>query len=85
MAELVLSLDIQTNLHQELDLVVGDKTVTDANVAKLPCLQAVIKGLYGYTHLVHFFPGQDFPRQMSIAVMEWLSQPTQWQWSTCGP
>ncbi|GLU07073.1 hypothetical protein SLE2022_240480 [Rubroshorea leprosula] len=43
MAELVLNPDSQTQLHQELDLVVGDKTVTDADVAKLPYLQAVIK------------------------------------------
>ncbi|XP_038725038.1 cytochrome P450 78A7-like [Tripterygium wilfordii] len=43
MAELVLNSDIQAKLHQELDLVVGNKSVTDADVAKLPYLQAVIK------------------------------------------
>ncbi|GLT41961.1 hypothetical protein SLA2020_159860 [Shorea laevis] len=85
MAELVLNPDIQTKLHQELDRVVGDKTVTDADVAKSPYLQAVIKETPRVTHLVHFFPGQDFPRQMSISIMEWLSQPTQRPWSTCGP
>ncbi|OMP11542.1 Cytochrome P450 [Corchorus capsularis] len=43
MAELVLNPDIQTKLHQELVDAVGDKSVTDADVAKLPYLQAVVK------------------------------------------
>ncbi|KAL5846080.1 hypothetical protein ACOSQ3_009604 [Xanthoceras sorbifolium] len=43
MAELVLNPDVQANLHRELDLIVGNKTVTDSDVAKLPYLQAVIK------------------------------------------
>ncbi|XP_022772388.1 cytochrome P450 78A7-like [Durio zibethinus] len=43
MAELVLNPDIQSKLHQELVLAVGDKRVTDADVAKLPYLQAVVK------------------------------------------
>ena len=43
MAELVLNPDIQSKLHQELVLAVGDKNVTDADVAKLPYLQAVLK------------------------------------------
>ncbi|XVF29908.1 hypothetical protein REPUB_Repub16aG0011000 [Reevesia pubescens] len=43
MAELVLKPDIQSKLHQELVLAVRDKSVTDADVAKLPYLQAVVK------------------------------------------
>ncbi|KAK1555025.1 hypothetical protein Q3G72_020799 [Acer saccharum] len=43
MAELVLNPHVQAKLHRELDLIVGNKTVTDADVAKLPYLQAVIK------------------------------------------
>ena len=43
MAELVLNPQVQAKLHRELDLIVGNKTVTDADVAKLPYLQAVIK------------------------------------------
>ncbi|XP_007020207.2 PREDICTED: cytochrome P450 78A7 [Theobroma cacao] len=43
MAELVLNPDIQFKLHQELVLAVGDITVTDADVAKSPYLQAVVK------------------------------------------
>jgi cytochrome P450 len=43
MAELVLNNDAQNKLHHELDFLVGNKNVTDADVAKLPFLQAVIK------------------------------------------
>ncbi|XXG61324.1 hypothetical protein AAC387_Pa04g3014 [Persea americana] len=44
MAELVLNQDIQTKLQAELDLVVGtQRAVTDADVASLPYLQAVVK------------------------------------------
>ena len=43
MAELVLNYDVQDKLHRELDLVVGNKYVADADVAKLPYLQAIVK------------------------------------------
>lgn len=44
MAELVLNQDVQTRLRAELDKVVGDKNdVTDADVAKLPYLEAIVK------------------------------------------
>ncbi|XWS21841.1 hypothetical protein CRYUN_Cryun30bG0090200 [Craigia yunnanensis] len=43
MAELVLNPDIQSKLHQELVLAVGDKSLSDADVAKLPYLQTVLK------------------------------------------
>ncbi|KAI6691167.1 hypothetical protein NL676_027995 [Syzygium grande] len=43
MAELVLNPNAQTKLQSELDLVLGDKSVNDADVAKLPYLQAVVK------------------------------------------
>ncbi|XP_022856110.1 cytochrome P450 78A7-like [Olea europaea var. sylvestris] len=43
MAELVLHPDVQRKLQEELDGVVGDRNITDADTAKLPFLQAVIK------------------------------------------
>ncbi|XP_010062039.2 cytochrome P450 78A7 [Eucalyptus grandis] len=43
MAELVLNPNAQAKLRSELDLVLGDKSVNDANVAKLPYLQAIVK------------------------------------------
>ncbi|KVH98589.1 cytochrome P450 78A7 [Cynara cardunculus var. scolymus] len=43
MAELVLNKGIQSKLRIELDNVMGDKSVNDAEMAKLPYLQAVIK------------------------------------------
>ncbi|CDP01150.1 unnamed protein product [Coffea canephora] len=43
MAELVLHPQVQTYLYNEMKNVLGDKSVTDADVAKLPYLQAVIK------------------------------------------
>ncbi|KAI3431923.1 uncharacterized protein J3R85_007800 [Psidium guajava] len=43
MAELVLNPNAQTKLQSELDLVLRDKSVNDADVARLPYLQAVVK------------------------------------------
>lgn len=44
MAELILNPKVQAKLHEELHLTtLGNKAITDANVAKLPYLQAVIK------------------------------------------
>ncbi|XP_068638785.1 cytochrome P450 78A7-like [Aristolochia californica] len=44
MAELVLNQDVQAKLQEELDTVVGpSRGVTDADVARLPYLQAVVK------------------------------------------
>ncbi|KAI3886643.1 hypothetical protein MKX03_034737 [Papaver bracteatum] len=43
MAELVLNPEIQSKLQSELDRVVGNKSVTDSEVTKLPYLQAVVK------------------------------------------
>ncbi|RVX21109.1 Cytochrome P450 78A7 [Vitis vinifera] len=43
MAELVLHPEVQTKLQTELDMMVMNKSVTDADVAKLPYLQAVVK------------------------------------------
>ncbi|XP_009790925.1 cytochrome P450 78A7-like [Nicotiana sylvestris] len=42
-AELVLNQEIQEKLHNELETIVGNENVTDAHIAKLPYLQAVIK------------------------------------------
>lgn len=43
MAELVLNQDVQDKLRHELDFLVGNKNVTEAEVAKLPYLQSVVK------------------------------------------
>ncbi|KAF8404509.1 hypothetical protein HHK36_009394 [Tetracentron sinense] len=43
MAEMVLNQDVQAKLQNELDLAVGNRSVTDADVANLPYLQAVVK------------------------------------------
>ncbi|KAJ4966368.1 hypothetical protein NE237_018217 [Protea cynaroides] len=43
MAELVLNREVQAKLQEELDLIVGDKGVTDADVVNLPYLQSVLK------------------------------------------
>uniref|UniRef100_A0A6N2NHP8 Cytochrome P450 n=1 Tax=Salix viminalis TaxID=40686 RepID=A0A6N2NHP8_SALVM len=43
MAELVLNPKIQAELRNELNFIVGNRSVEDADVAKLPYLQAVIK------------------------------------------
>ncbi|KAA8530933.1 hypothetical protein F0562_005608 [Nyssa sinensis] len=43
MAELVLYQEVQDKVHRELQSAVGNNSVTDADVAKLPYLQAVIK------------------------------------------
>jgi len=44
MAELILNQQIQTRLREELDNVVGDKhNVTDADVAKMSYLEAIVK------------------------------------------
>ncbi|XP_075652320.1 cytochrome P450 78A7-like [Castanea sativa] len=43
MAELVLNYEVQHKLLHELDIVVGNKNITDADVAKLPYLQAIVK------------------------------------------
>ncbi|KAM4131177.1 hypothetical protein ACJW30_01G158400 [Castanea mollissima] len=43
MAELVLNYEVQHRLLHELDIVVGNKNITDADVAKLPYLQAIVK------------------------------------------
>ncbi|CAI9780960.1 unnamed protein product [Fraxinus pennsylvanica] len=43
MAELVLHPEIQRKLQEEIDGTVGSRNITDADTAKLPYLQAVIK------------------------------------------
>ncbi|XP_044478328.1 cytochrome P450 78A7-like [Mangifera indica] len=43
MAELVLNSEIQSKLQAEMERVVGDRAITDADVARLPYLQAVVK------------------------------------------
>lgn len=43
MAEVILNPDIQAKLRNELDFVVGDRSVTDSDISKLPYLQAVVK------------------------------------------
>lgn len=43
MAEMVLNPDVQAKLQSELDRVVGNRSVTDADVANLPYLEAVVK------------------------------------------
>ncbi|KAK8653537.1 hypothetical protein V6N13_127532 [Hibiscus sabdariffa] len=43
MAELVLHPEVQAKLQREIDGAVTNKTLTDADVAKLPYLQAVVK------------------------------------------
>lgn len=43
MAELLLHPDVQEKLQREIDGVVGNRSVTDADVAALPYLQSVVK------------------------------------------
>lgn len=43
MAELILHPEVQEKLYQEINSAVGNKTVTDADVAGLPYLQSVVK------------------------------------------
>ncbi|KAH6805054.1 cytochrome P450 [Perilla frutescens var. frutescens] len=43
MAELVLHPKVQTKMREELARVVGSRSVTDADMARLPYLQAVVK------------------------------------------
>lgn len=43
MAELVLHQEVQAKLHDELKNTVGNEDITDADIAKLPYLQAVVK------------------------------------------
>ncbi|KAK2971257.1 hypothetical protein RJ640_013017 [Escallonia rubra] len=43
MAELVLNQEVQAKLHKELDTALGGGSVTDADMARLPYLQAVVK------------------------------------------
>lgn len=43
MAELILHPEVQEKLYQEIDSAVGNKTVTDADVAGLPYFQSVVK------------------------------------------
>lgn len=43
MAELILHPEVQEKLYQEIGSAVGNKTVTDADVAGLPYLQSVVK------------------------------------------
>lgn len=42
MAELVLNSDVQAKLRHELDLIVGNKVLTEADFANLPYLRAVV-------------------------------------------
>lgn len=43
MAQLILNPNIQSKLYEELKNVVGNKSVSDADIAKFPYLQAVLK------------------------------------------
>ncbi|KAA8537991.1 hypothetical protein F0562_027429 [Nyssa sinensis] len=43
MAELVLNPEIQAKLQHELHIILGNRSVTDADVANLPYLQAVVR------------------------------------------
>ncbi|KAJ7956909.1 Cytochrome P450 [Quillaja saponaria] len=43
MAELVIQPDTQERLYREINKAVGERTVTDADVARIPYLQAVVK------------------------------------------
>ncbi|KAK9991160.1 hypothetical protein SO802_026145 [Lithocarpus litseifolius] len=43
MAELILHPEVQEKLYKEIDSAVGNKTLTDADVAGLPYLQSVVK------------------------------------------
>ncbi|XP_041002386.1 cytochrome P450 78A7-like [Juglans microcarpa x Juglans regia] len=43
MAELILHPEVQEKLHREIDRAVGNRTVTDADVASLHYLQSVVK------------------------------------------
>ncbi|KAJ6305374.1 hypothetical protein OIU78_020837 [Salix suchowensis] len=44
MAEVVLHPEVQEKLHSELDMAAKDGSMADADLAKLPYLQAVVKG-----------------------------------------
>ncbi|XP_059453481.1 cytochrome P450 78A7-like [Corylus avellana] len=84
MAELVVNYDAQNKLHHELDFLVGNKNVTDADVAKLPYLQAVIKEtlrlhppgpLLSWARIstsdVHFSNGMVVPANTTAMVNMW--------------
>lgn len=43
MAELILNPEVQEKLRAEIEAAVGDRSLTDADVAALPYLQAVVK------------------------------------------
>ncbi|KAF2291040.1 hypothetical protein GH714_019284 [Hevea brasiliensis] len=85
MAELVLNPEIQAKLRNELHFVVGDGSVTDADIPKLPYLQAVVKETLRVHPPGPSYHGPDCLRLMSTSAMAWSSLVTQLQWSTCGP
>ncbi|KAK3002447.1 hypothetical protein RJ639_020556 [Escallonia herrerae] len=65
MAELVLNPQIQAKLQHELDSLVGHRSVTDADVTKLPLLQAVVKETLVCTHPARSSRGPACPTQTS--------------------
>ncbi|KAJ0024140.1 hypothetical protein Pint_07829 [Pistacia integerrima] len=95
MAELILNPDVQVKVHQELDLIVGNKIdLTDVGVAKLKYLQAVIKEtlrihppgpLLSWARLstsdVHLSNGMVVPANTTAMVNMWAitHDPTVWE------
>ncbi|XP_031266405.1 cytochrome P450 78A7 [Pistacia vera] len=95
MAELILNPDVQVKVHQELDLIVGNKIdLTDVDVAKLKYLQAVIKEtlrihppgpLLSWARLstsdVHLSNGMVVPANTTAMVNMWAitHDPTVWE------
>ncbi|KAH0976351.1 hypothetical protein GBA52_026070 [Prunus armeniaca] len=81
MAELVLNSDVQAKLRHELDLVVGKKVLTEADVANLPYLRAVVNE----TLRVHPpgpppIVGPAVNRRMSNSATAWWSLQTPPSW-----
>ena len=95
MAELILNPNIQAKIHDELHLAtLGNKAITDADVAKLPYLQAVIKEtlrvhppgpLLSWARLstsdVHLSNGMVIPSNTTAMVNMWAitHDPNQWE------
>ncbi|KAJ0086208.1 hypothetical protein Patl1_07939 [Pistacia atlantica] len=95
LAELILNPDVQVKVHQELDLIVGNKIdLTDVDVAKLKYLQAVIKEtlrihppgpLLSWARLstsdVHLRNGMVVPANTTAMVNMWAitHDPTVWE------
>ncbi|WCJ44054.1 Cytochrome P450 78A7 [Euphorbia peplus] len=93
-AELILNPQIQSKLRTEIDSKVGDRNLTDADVANLPYLQAVVKEtlrvhppgpLLSWARLstsdVHLSNGMVIPKNTTAMVNMWAitHNPNVWE------